>query len=61
MASMPTSSEYDSTGDVRAMREEDIVVSDANYRRRTEPPDGGRDEAAGPRLLAALGLDPGPR
>ena len=55
-AAAPRCQELDATADVRAMRDEDNGISDANFMRRSELTDPENAEAVGQRLLAKLGL-----
>jgi len=58
VAAMTTNPAHDddAVADVRAMRDADIALSDANYARVTAAGLAGADDGAGARLLAALGL-----
>lgn len=55
-AAAPRSQDTDATADVRAMRDEDNGISDANFMRRSEVADPENAEAIGQRLLAKFGL-----
>lgn len=55
-AAAPTATGLDVTADVRAMRDEDNAISDANFVRRAAEGDDEASRSAGQRLLAELGL-----
>lgn len=55
-AAAPPVHQLDAAADVRALRDDDNAVSDANFALRSESPDPESAAIVGERLLAELGL-----